>query len=205
VSETLKDETLEKGPESKAPDISDQAKGFLRDPRIRFGAVAALLLVVGVVAWVVISNSSSSQTLPPPATATGPVALSAGGLRTLAASVPQPIYWMGPKRGYLYELTRTQTGNVLIRYLPPGAKVGSRKAYLTIATYPYPHALKALKNVADGRQLELPRGAIALVDEKAPQNVHLAYPGTRYQIVVFDPSPVRARRVALSGDVRPVS
>jgi hypothetical protein len=205
VSETLKDETREKGPESKAPDISDQAKGFLRDPRIRFGAVAALLLVVGVVAWVVLSNSSSSQTLPPPATATGPVALSAGSLRTLVTAVGQPIYWAGPKEGYLYELTRTQKGNVFIRYLPPGAKVGTRKPELTVATYPYRHALQALRNVANGREFRLSGGGIAVVDQKYPKSVHVAYPGVNYQVEVYDPSPARSRQVALSGDVRPVS
>jgi hypothetical protein len=205
VSETLKDDVQEKEPNSNAPGAFERAKELLRDPRIRFGAVAALLVAVAIVAWAVISNTSSSQSSTPPATATGPVALSAGGLRTLAAVIGQPIYWAGPKTGYLYELTRTQTGNVLIRYLPPAAKVGTHKPELTIATYPYQHAYEALKNVTQGRLHRLPGGGLAVVDAKSPTSVHIAYPGINYQVEVYDPSAARSRRVAFSGGVRPVS
>jgi hypothetical protein len=175
-----------------------RTSGLLRQPRIMLGTVAAVAVAVSLGAC---GGSSASK----PNNPVAPVGLSAEGLRTLAARVGQPIYWVGPKKGYLYELTRTQTGNVLIRYLPPGAKVGARKQYLTIATYPFRNALQALKNVAHGRQLELPGGGIALVDTRSRKSVHIAYPGVDYQVEVFDPSPAGSRRVALSGEVRPVS
>jgi hypothetical protein len=83
--------------------------------------------------------------------------------------------------------------------------VGTRKPYLTIATYPYPDALHRLRNVSHGQQVGLPGGGIALVDRNYPKSVHLAYPRVGYEVEVFDPSPARSRQVAMSGDVRPVS
>ncbi len=204
MSETLKDDTHDQEHGPKAPGAPQRAKDFLQQPRIRLGAVAALVLVAAGVAWVVIGKATSSdQTSPPPPT-TGPVALSASGLRTLATVVGRPIYWAGPKTGYLYELTKTGAGNVLIRYLPPDVKAGTSKPELTIATYPYPNAFQALKNVAHGRQHTLPGGGLALVDTKSPKSVHIAYPGVNYQVEVYDSSAARSQRVALSGDVGPV-
>jgi len=202
VSETLKDDTQEKEPSSGAPG-SERAKGLLRRTRILLGTMAAVLIVGAVVAGVVIYKNDHGNSAPS-ATPVGPVGLSESGLRTLAASVGQPIYWAGPRKDYLYELTRTRDRKIFIRYLPPGASVGAKKPYLTIATYPYPDALQALTNVAHGRQQSLPGGGIALVDVKYPKSIHLAYRRVNYEIVVFDPSPARSRQIALSGDVRPV-
>jgi hypothetical protein len=164
---------------------------------------SALAAVVVAAAFSGCGNSSAPSK--PKAKPIAQVGLSASGLRTLAAGVGQPIYWMGPKRGYLYELTRTRTGNVFIRYLPPGVNAGTRNPELTIATYPYRHALQALRNVANGREFRLSGGGIAVVDQKYPKSVHIAYPGVNYQVEVYDPSPARSRQVVLSGDVRPVS
>ena len=127
-------------------------------PPVRIGAVVAVAIAGGLGAWAIVGNedsgpsSSSDTTSATTARSTtvakpiAPVGLSAKGLRTLSATVGQPIYWAGPKPGYLYELTRTSNGSVFIRYLPPGAKVGSKQAiYLIIATYPYRGALQALR------------------------------------------------------------
>jgi hypothetical protein len=204
VTETLKDDAQQKEPSSETSGFSERARELLRQPRILVGVVAALLFVGALVAWVVIHNDTRGSSAPS-ATPVAPVGLSEAGLRTLAAAVGQPIYWAGPKPGYLYELTRTKTGNVFIRYLPPGDRVGTRKLELTIATYPYQHALQALKNVSQGRQHTLPGGGLALIDTRSPQNVHIAYPGVNYQVDVFDSSAARSQQVALSGRVRPVS
>jgi hypothetical protein len=181
----------------------------LRRPRVRLGAVVALALAAGFVAWVVTSNrnsgSSPRTTAAPVVNAIAPIALSASGLRTLAGAVKQPIYWSGPKQGYMYELTRTKEGRIFVRYLPAGVKAGAPGAkYLIVATYPFPKALSALQAVAKGNQIGLPGGGIAVVDKTYPKSVHLAYPGVAYQVEVFDPSPARARQVAVSGDVQPV-
>jgi hypothetical protein len=193
-----------------------------RRPRVRVGAIIALAIAAGVVAWVVLdrtghlssSSSSSSSTAGSPAGPVqstdrvghlGPVALSPAELRSLARQLHQPIYWAASKRGYTYELTRTTDGKVYVRYLPAGVKVGDPGAtFLIIATYPFPGALKALRDVAHGNGVKLPGGGFALPDDTYPKSVHLAYPGVAYQVEVYDPSPRLARSVALSGVVRPV-
>jgi hypothetical protein len=204
MSETLKDNTQEKEPSLGAPG-SERAKGLglLRQPRILLGAMAAVLIVGAVIGGVVIYQNAHGSSAPS-ATPVGPVGLSESGLRTLAAAVGQPIYWAGPRKDYLYELTRTRDRKIFIRYLPPGARVGAKGArFLIIATYPFANAFQALKNVSHGQETALAGGGIALVDTTYPKSVHLAFPGVDYEIEVYDPSPARARAVAVSGDVRP--
>lgn len=180
----------------------------MRHARTRLGTLVALAVAGLAVVWIVIgsgSSGSSSSTSASSVNPVGPVGLSASGLRTLSASVGQPIYWAGPKKGYVYELTRTSNGSVFVRYLPPGTKVGAKEAkYLVIATYPFKDAFQALKNIPNAQPVEVPGGGIALIDGKYPQSVHLAYPSVDYQVEVFDPSPALSLEVARSGDVLPV-
>jgi hypothetical protein len=208
MSETLKDDVQDSEPEptSEGSGASDRARELIGRPRVQLILGAAILVAAGaVIGWAVVVRNADSGGGAGSVNPVAPVGLSASGLRTLAAAVGQPIYWAGPRPGYLYELTRTKTGSVFIRYLPPGDQVGTRKVELTIATYPYRHALEALKNVNQGRQHTLPRGGLALIDTRSPQNVHIAFPRVNYQVVVFDSSAARSQRVALSGRVRPVS
>jgi hypothetical protein len=194
------------GPEVEhAPESREQARESLRQPRVRLAAVLALVVAAVVVAWAVIGTGSPSKSSSTSVNPAGPVGLTANGLRTLAAAAGQPIYWAGAKHGYVYELTRTASGNVFVRYLPTGAKVGAKGAnFLIVVTYPYANALQALENVANGRGIPLPGGGIAVVDQKYPKSVHLAYPNVNYQVEVYDPSPARSLQVARSGAVRPV-
>jgi hypothetical protein len=205
-------------PQPSKPEASGEASTRSRRPRVRLGAVLALAIGAGLVAWAIVDHRGSGSSSPLGATAAAgttaaasarpiaPVGLSAKGLRTLTASINQPIYWAGPKPGYLYELTRTSTGKIFVRYLPAGAKVGSKKAiYLIVATYPFRNALQALKNLTGSSQLTIPGGGIAIVDRTHPQSVHLAYPGVDNQVEVYDPSPAQSLRIARSGKVRPVT
>ena len=208
----------EQAPQPQVPDAPGKPS---RRSRVRVGAVLAIAVGAGLGAWAIVehtndSNSSSESAAAAPAAAAAtttvtarpitPVGLSAKGLRTLTASIKQPIYWAGPKPGYLYELTRTSTGKIFIRYLPPGTRVGSKQgAELIVATYPFRNALKALKALAASKRLAIPGGGIAIVDRAHPQSVHLAYPGVDNQVEVYDPSPARSLAIARSGAVRPVS
>ena len=194
----------------EAPAANFRAKSgeWLRQPRVRLGAVVALAVAAAFIAWVAIdhgggtSQRTSSQTV---AGSIGPVGLSAAGLQAQSGSLHQPIFWAGPKAGYTYELTRTSTGRVYVRYLPPGAAVGAKGAsYLVVATYPFPNALTALKKVSGGKGVALPGRGLAVVNTRYPKSVYVAFPGVDYQIEVYDPSPRTARKVALSGAVRPV-
>jgi hypothetical protein len=194
-----------------------RAGGRWAQPRVRLGAVVALAIGAGLIAWAVIGNGGSSSqpatgsssqpatNTQPAANRVGPVALSAGDLQTLARSLQGPVYWAGPKPGYRYELTQTADGKAYVRYLPAGVKAGDKRAtFLIIATYPFPDALTRLKALSQQGGTNLPGGGFALPDAAYPKSVHLAFPGVNYEVEVYDFSPTRSRRVALSGQVQPV-
>lgn len=135
------------------------------------------------------------------------VAVSAKGLRTVATTLGHPVYWLGAKPGFTYELTQTVTGNVFVRYLPPRVRVGADKTYLTVATYPFQGAFAAIQKLATGKaavSIKLSSGGLAVVDAQYPKSIHLAYPGVNYEVEVFDPSPAQTRQVVASGQVQPV-
>lgn len=151
------------------------------------------------------AETTTATTTTPAKTVTpiGPIGLSAKGLKKLAGAVGQPIYWAGP-RNALYELTRTKKGTVYVRYLPRDGTVGSKSPkYLIIATYAYPNALEALQN-AGGRKIALRGGGLAVVDQRQPKSVHVAFPGKNIQVEIYDPSPAHAISVAQSGKIRPI-
>jgi hypothetical protein len=198
-------------PDAPGEHIGRPPKGaeWLQRPRIRLGAIVALAVAAGIVAWAVVDRGGSSKPSTPASSAAGgavgPVLLTPEALRAESRSLGQPIYWAGSKSGYTYELTRTVTGHVYVRYLPTGTAVGAKGAgYLIVATYPFPNALAALKKVSGGTGIALPDGGLAVVDTNYPKSVHVAFPGTDYQVEVYDPSPKTARSVAVSGAVRPV-
>ena len=192
---------------SPVPSGAERATDLLRRPRIGLSAALAVVIAAVFVAWAVIGSRSSSSKAgsTPTATSVGPVGLSVSELRSFAKKAGRPIYWAGARKGYLYELTQTTDNKVYLRYLPPGADVGATGAdFLVIATYPFPDALQALRNVAGGQEIGLPGGGIASVNARHPTSVYLAYPGVGYQIEVYDPSPARSLKVARSAAVRPV-
>jgi hypothetical protein len=134
-------------------------------------------------------------------------AASAAGLKALAHSLGHPLYWLGAKAGFTYELTQTGDGRIFIRYLPRGVKVGAKRPYLTIATYPYQNAFAAIQAAARRKgavKIKLPGGGLAVVDGAYPRSIHLAYPGSNYQVEVFDPSPTQTRQVVSSGEVQEI-
>ena len=136
------------------------------------------------------------------------VASTPAALRALSASSKQPIYWVGPRRARIYELTRTQNGDVYVRYLPLGAKVGNRdRTYTIVGSYPTPNAQKVLKDLAkkpNEKSTSTPGGGIAVWNPSLPTNVYVAFPGSDTEIEVFDPSPRKALRLVTTGRVAPV-
>ena len=140
-------------------------------------------------------------------TAPGAVAVSAAGLRALAAKLGHPLYWLGRKPGVTYELTQTGAGAVFVRYLPSGVAPGANRPYLTVATYPFPRAFAAARRTAARNPtgtIRLPSGGLGVVDAGYPKSIHVAYAGVPYQVEVFDPSPARARAIVSSGKVTAV-
>ncbi len=175
----------------------------------RLGAVVAIAIAAGFVVWLVLRNGSDNNSSTATATATktqraAAQAVTRKGLRSLAASVEHPVFWLGPKSGYRYELTRTTNGKIYVRYLPRGVAVGADKPYLTVATYPFPGAFAAIKKQAAAKgaaTVKLAHGGIAVLDQAYPKSVHLAYPGVNYQVEVYDPMPARAMQLVSAGQV----
>jgi len=136
-----------------------------------------------------------------------PSAASPAELKSLAASLGHPLYWVGAKNGYAYEVTRTPNAQVYLRYLPPGVPVGAKTPHLTVATYPFTGAFTAILALAKQKgavTIKLDNGGRAVIDPTNARSIHLAYPSSDYEIEVFDPSPASARRIVSSGQVRPI-
>ena len=163
------------------------APPWARNPQVRIGAVVAVAVLIGFVVWLLVRGGNGSNT---DSTATGsalgPVAASQGRLRSLSIDEGHPIYWAGPKSDTTYELTRTSSGRIFIRYLPKDVPVGVDKAdYTIVGTYPVPNATGVLQGLAkksDEQQLSVPGGGIAVYSTSQPTNVYVAYPGSNLQI-----------------------
>ena len=175
----------------------------MRSRSIRVGAVVAIALAIGLVLWLVLRDGSSSSSTSPIPAGSKALPISTKGLRTLA-SLGIPIYWIGARSGYEYELTKTPDNRVFIRYLPNGADVGTDKPYLTIGTYPAKGAYAAARRragLAGSTTIPAGNGAVAYYRSDSPTNVFLAYPGVDSTVEVYDPSPGRARDLVASGQV----
>jgi len=132
--------------------------------------------------------------------------VSAGELAGIADEAEGPIYWAGERDGAALEYSEV-ADRVYVRYLTGGASAGDPGArFLTIATYPLPAPVAALRANArrtGNRLLRARGGALAWVNPDRPQSVYLADPGAEHQVEVYDPDPARARATALSGEVVP--
>jgi hypothetical protein len=197
---TLRERVPSDGLSQAARAEPPQSRSFTQMPQVRIGAVVALAVAAGLVAWLVASGGGTSSTKRAPA-----AAASIQQIRALATAMRHPIYWAGPQKGFKYELSRTSEGLTYIRYLPKSAPIGDSHAkYLSVGTYPVkdaPGAVRAMAKRLGVTPSTLSGGAIAVQDTKHPQSVYLAYPGSNLQIEVFDPSPSVARHLALSGGI----
>ena len=166
--------------------------------------MAGLGVSLGVVAVVLVAAGCGSSKNSASTTATSPAAASSRDLRMLAQSLHQPIYWVGPSATATYERAMPVSGRVLVRYLPAGAKPGATTPYLTIGTYVVPDAYAAAQRAA-GRsgaiRIKVGSSAIAFTTRTQPLSAWITYPGSRYQIEVYDPVPGGARHLVASGRV----
>jgi hypothetical protein len=67
-----------------------------REPRFRLGAVIAIAVAGGLVAWLLLRDDGSSSTKP--AQVAGATATTPAKLAALAAAVQHPIFWLGHRR-----------------------------------------------------------------------------------------------------------
>jgi hypothetical protein len=167
-------------------------------------ALVAIASVTFAVVWFVARGSTDAVALPKVG---APAAVSEAQLNKLAATTDHPVYWAGKKRG-AYELTRTTDGRIYVRYLPLTAKVGdSAPRYLTVGTYPQKNAFASIRQAAARRgaiSLKIPNGGLMMFNQTTPKSVYFGYPGTNYQVEVYDPSPQQARSLVLAGSVVPI-
>jgi hypothetical protein len=169
---------------------------------LRRGAVALAALLVAAIAYLVISGlgggSSSSG---------APQAVNASKLSDLAGDSGHPVYWAGPRPSDVYEWTELSDGRIYVRYLTGGAGAGDpRPRFLTIGTYPVgngPRAISRADKYPGNRTVKISGGATALVNSNS-RSVYLAYPGSQYQIEVFDPDQSKALRLVSTGKIQPV-
>ena len=101
-------------------------------------------------------------------------------------------------------LTRTDTGQYFIRYLAPGAKVGSSEPYLTIGTYPLANAYETTRRLSAAKtsvRVIIPGSGLAFYEKDRPTNFYLAYPGAPYQVEVYDPSAAQALQLVKAGRI----
>ena len=135
-----------------------------------------------------------------------PTAVSAGDLRDYATG-SRPVYWIGPAENGTLEVTHTPRG-IYVRYLPEGVELGDRSPrYTTIATYPMRRAYRSMQSSAGSAgfgSARLDGGGLAVWRKTPGTSVYIAYPHRPYLIEVYDPSPRRARSLALSGVVQRV-
>ena len=175
-----------------------------RDKRVRLGAILAIALLAGFVAWLIFKgdNKASGPARAPAASA------SYGQLKALPGKVGHDVYWAGKKASYTYELTQTSQGNIYVRYLPAGVDVNDpRPNFLTVGTYPRRNAYASLKKLSTkpgSVSRQLAGGGISVYSKQDPRSVYLAYPGKNVQIEVYDPSARRAQHLVLAGLVRPL-
>src|SRR4051794_40675773 len=160
--------------------------------RFRQKAILAAVLAVALVGWLVFRDDGESS----PKSGSGPEAATVDSLRERAAERATPIYWAGPQDEADLEVTETEDGGrAYIRYLTGEASPGDPRPALTVGTYVFNDAARALKRQAGepGGLLETaPGGATVFLTRNQPQSVCLAYPGVDRQIEVYDPHPKRA-------------
>lgn len=182
---------------------------------MRATAVVAVAIAVGFIIWLLVRGGDDSSSSPTATSATSTIrtqpllrGVTRPGLAAFARRTGQPIYWVGPRRGVTYELTRTADGKVFVRYLPKGVRLGNRTGqYLLVGTYPVTAAYQAVQRAAKesgAHAFRVSGGGLAVVNDSAPRNVYFALPRSNYQVEVFDPSGQRARRLVASGAVRRV-
>ena len=168
----------------------------------RLGLITRTGLAIGgaVLGAALLAGCGSSDST----TDSGAVSATPTTLKTLAQSLGQPIYWVGPRAHVTYERTTLASGRILVRYLPDGTKVGTSEPFLSVGTYTLPNAYAATQRAASkpgAVRIKVSTSAIAFSTKAHPLNVWLTYPGSRYQIEVFDPTPGKARQLVEAGDV----
>jgi hypothetical protein len=191
--------------------VSERVSG--RGGRPRIGAVIAVAVAVAFLVWLLfIRGDDGEETVTGQAeqarvSEIGPIEATRSDLLELQEEAGHPVYWLGEMEGKEIEVTRTTDANIYVRYLDTGASVGEKAPFLTVSTYPFADAFRALEVVAErpGSVSErLDDGALVVRADEAATSVYIAWPGQDVQVEIFDADPDEASSAATSGDLTPV-
>jgi hypothetical protein len=174
-----------------------------RPQQLSLLVLGAAVVVAGlVVGWLAFAGGSSST----PSYA-HPTLVSQAQLERFAVTLDHPVYWAGPKPGYSYELTSSHD-RVWVRYLPSGVKAGDpRASFFVVGTYELSDAFAGLRRVAKNPSSvsrSIADGGLLVYDGQRPTSVYFSYPGVKYQVEVYAPSPPGARSLILRGKIAPI-
>jgi hypothetical protein len=160
------------------------------------------------------TRSDGQQTTAPTVNLTSPVGrtgkrvapVTLSDLQALTRALRRAIYWAGQQPGTTYELTELPHRIIYVRYLPPGTAIGAATPVLTVGTYPARGAFAAAEQRAGGSgAVRVPaKNGVAFYNTSAPTSVYVAFPGSDYQIEVYDPSPAQAKQLVTSGKIVPI-
>jgi hypothetical protein len=171
------------------------------NPRLRLVALSVAILLVAAFVWVAFIRDGDGGPVEPQA-------MTVSELEDFAADQDHPVYWVGERDDETLEVTRTDAGNVYVRYLPEGVEVGDASPnHPSIGTYPIDDAYEVTEGIADRDDAidgRTPDGALLVTTRGRPQSIYIAHEGEDVQVEVYDPDAERAIRVASSGDVQPV-
>lgn len=198
ASLTVREEPSQTGENEETEQSAERRVEF------RIGAVLAIGVAAAFIVWAAVGSVGDDEpAATTAATGAGPVTVSRGGLATLVGAMGQPVYWVGPRSGTLYELQQLPDGEVYVRYLPAGAHAGDDQALLTVGTYPMADAYAVTRShAASEGAIAVDGGGVAFTSN--PTDVYVAFPDADYQIEVYDPKPDVARRLVERGALRTV-
>lgn len=171
--------------------------------------LASLAAAVAIVAW--LATRGNDQAGGEGGAQAGPAVsiVSPAGLAAAAMRLDQPIYWAGSLPGTELELEELAEGGARVVYLPAGEAAGADSATaLTVGSYPLDDPEAALREFAarPGAIVSHSKGGAEVVSNREqPTSVYFTGAGSSVQVEVYDPSPRRAMRLALSGRVRPAT
>jgi len=174
-------------------------------------AIVVIVIAVAILVWLLFirgdGDSSEEDGAGGPQIEKTVNVVPASQLREELASVPYPVYWLGPRPGVDYEVTVISDGRTYVRYLPKEEEPETDNPYLTVGSYAQQNAFDGLEDLAreSGEETtEIPNGGVALTKSDSPESTFVAFPGSDLQIEIYDPQAGRALELAESGDLSQV-
>ncbi len=180
------------------------SRGGPRSRRVVVVGAVVLALLAGLLVWLLTRGDDAGDKVVS-APVGRPVAVDDAQLRAFARAQANPVYWAGARANTTYELTRAAGGQIYIRYLPAGVRVGDpRPGFVTVGTYPQQNAYAAL--TAAGKRkgytaVTAQSGALIVYNRRKHRSVYFTFPDAAFQVEAYDPRPGQALASVLRGGI----